>query len=227
MLLRTVAAILIDTPLRSDDAEYAALARSTLSGGGFSLESTPTAYRMPGYPLVVAGVFLALGESMTAVRLLQAIVDTLTCLLVFVIGRRIADERTGLVAALLYALFPLQILYVSSVMTETSFTFLLCASVALMLAPGASIPRMVAAGLVAGIATLFKPIALVLPVLIPFVPALVHQRNRVRLWMMLSFCAGVLLVISPWLVRNYLMFDRVALTSSIGMNFWIGNHTGS
>ena len=133
LLLRTFAAVLVDSPLRSDAAEYAALARSTISGGGFSLESTPTAYRMPGYPLVVAGVFLALGESMTAVRLLQAIVDTLTCLLVFVIGRRIADERTGLVAALLYALFPLQILYVSSVMTETSFTFLLCASVVLII----------------------------------------------------------------------------------------------
>ena len=101
MLLRTVAAILIDTPLRSDDAEYAALARSTLSGGGFSLESTPTAYRMPGYPLVVAGVFLVSGESLITLRLLQAIVDTLTCLLVFVIGGCVSDERTGLVAALL------------------------------------------------------------------------------------------------------------------------------
>jgi 4-amino-4-deoxy-L-arabinose transferase-like glycosyltransferase len=227
LVLRISAAVLLDSPLRSDAAEYAALARSTLSGVGFSLEGAPTAHRMPGYPLVVAGVLLVTGESLTAVRLLQALVDTLTCLLVFLIGRRLSDERTGLITSLVYALFPLQIIYVSSVMTEATFTFLLCATVALMLASGTSRQRIFAAGLVGGVAALFKPLALLLPVLVPFVPALFHQPNRLRLWMLISFCAGMMLVISPWLVRNYLVFDRVALTSSIGVNFWIGNHTGS
>ena len=34
-----------------------------------------------------------------------------------------------------------------------------------------------------------------------------------------------LITISPYLVRNYLIFDKITLTKTFGYNLWKGNHT--
>jgi hypothetical protein len=81
-----------------------------------------------------------------------------------------------------------------------------------------------AGGAVAGVAVLFRPIALILPLLVIFTPTLASQPTEERIKAFGVFLAGLVLAISPWLLRNYVEFGRVSITSNTGVNFWIGNH---
>jgi hypothetical protein len=58
---------------------YDCLARSLLTGRGFiDCDSTArTTYRLPGYPLVLAGLFAAFGDSEPAARLFQSVLVAL------------------------------------------------------------------------------------------------------------------------------------------------------
>ena len=96
-----------------------------LHGDGFTLDGNPTAYRLPGYPLLLAATYAVFGDSKTPIRMLQVIADVISCLLLFSIGKKMFSEKVGLLAAAILALFPIQVLYVSHLMTETIFTTIL------------------------------------------------------------------------------------------------------
>src|SRR6478672_4950149 len=69
-----------------DGVVYARMATNLLEHGVFSDDEeepiTPTMIRTPGYPIFLAGVYYLFGEgNNTAVRILQAVVDTSTCVL--------------------------------------------------------------------------------------------------------------------------------------------------
>src|SRR6188508_3244785 len=72
----------------SDDGRlYTRLAHNVLVNGVYAQDEEPpfhpTYIRVPGYPLFVAGVYRVFGDwNNTAVRALQAILDTATCGLV-------------------------------------------------------------------------------------------------------------------------------------------------
>jgi len=71
-----------------DDGKfYALIAKNLLDHHGYSGEEeepyVPTYVRVPGYPLVLAGLFRVFGrDNQIAVRVVQAIVDTVTCWMV-------------------------------------------------------------------------------------------------------------------------------------------------
>ena len=58
------------------------------------------------------------------VRLADALYGTLTLLLLFFIGRRISNERVGLIATAALAAWPQAILLTAGLMTETLFVML-------------------------------------------------------------------------------------------------------
>jgi 4-amino-4-deoxy-L-arabinose transferase-like glycosyltransferase len=74
------------------------------------------------YPHLIAVVY-RLGGNDLAVVLLQAALHACTCLLVFSLGRRIYNLRTGLMAAMFCALHPMLLRYVPDLHMETLLTF--------------------------------------------------------------------------------------------------------
>src|SRR5208283_967567 len=124
-ILRIGTVAFFHPPLISDDKDYDAIARSLVHGDGFTLDGHPTAYRLPGYPLLLAASYAVFGDSKTPMRILQIIADVISCLLLFSIGKKLFSEKVGLLAAAILALFPIQVLYVSHLMTETIFTAIL------------------------------------------------------------------------------------------------------
>ncbi len=225
--VRIIAAVALDPPLSSDDREYVLLARTVLTDGSLSLDGQPTAYRLPGYPAFIAGVFALTGTSETALRMVQAAVDTLTCFFVFVLARRYIGHDRALTAAGIYALFPLQILYAASVMSETVFTSLLMASLVVATSTKADWRRLFVAGMLCGGAVLFRSVALIMPLIVISLPGTIGLPRDVRVRRFGAYLIGMLLVIMPWITRNTVEFGRPSLTSNTGVNFWIGNHQGA
>src|SRR5579885_1277044 len=81
----------LDTPAAlepaADSRIHIALVHSLLSGHGFSLAGVPTAITPPLYVYVLAGVYWLTGDP-AAVRILQAILGALGCIVIYDIGRR-------------------------------------------------------------------------------------------------------------------------------------------
>jgi len=190
--------------VHGDSAQYLALARSIVRHGAFSFDGvTLTAYRPPLYPALIALLWHGHRPPLLTVYLVQAVLGAMTAVFVYLIARRAFGRKVALTAALLVAFGPMSGRYVATVMTETLFTFLLVGGV---LAWGRG--RWISAGVALGLATLTRA------VLYPFVLLLVAAAAWPR-WRRLPMvsCGGraalvALLVVAPWVVRNYRLVGR-------------------
>ena len=81
--------------------------------------------RMPGFPALLAVSIRIFGESQLAARLLLALVGTLACGLVYLLGARLFSTRVGLVAAACCAVSPTLAGFSVLVLSETLFAVML------------------------------------------------------------------------------------------------------
>lgn len=226
-MLRLGTVLLFHPQLLSDDRDYDAIARSLANGDGYKIDGQSTAYRVPGYPLILAGTYALFGDSKTPIRIFQALSDVASCLLLFAIGKRLFSEKVGLIAAATLALYPVQILYVSHLMTETLFTamFLLIIFLAIQEKQESNwLRNNLILGVLIGVSALIRPTILLFPVLIFLWRWKDRVPFKVNFGALVVIGLAALLALSPWLVRNYVEFQRVSVTSNVGVNFWMGSH---
>jgi hypothetical protein len=102
-----------------DQQTYLSMAEAVLQGRWSAL--TPD--RAPGYPLFLAGVFWLLGEGYLPLLILQALIDSLTCVLIGFLAFKVLGS--GLILAGMVAAFNLNMIILSSMaLTDSFFLFL-------------------------------------------------------------------------------------------------------
>jgi len=207
----------------NDAFEYDYYARSVAAGEGYGrsgylLQGGPAAVRGPGYPYLLAGVYAVSGNSITAARVLNAVLGALSVLLVYLIAKRVWGRRTGLVAAALAAAFPPLVLLSRDLVSESLFIPLELAAVLCVLnfrRSGGAWKWAMAAGALCGLATLTRNTGFVL--MIPIAFGLLSGRRR-SLGPPAAAIACAAVVISPWLLRDAAEFGRfVPVTTSGGI----------
>ena len=217
----------------SDPYECEIIAENLLRGAGFRgispghPEVHLTAARPPVTPATWALWFAIFGHRFDVVRLADALYGTLSLLLLFLIGRRIFNERVGLMAAAALAAWPQAILLTAGLMTETLFVMLelLFVWLCLRAADRPTLARFAAAGLCAGLATLTRPNLLPLLPLLPFWSALVFRRDGRALAKSLAVPAVAAAIIAPWAYRNFVVFhELIPVSTQSGINFLFGNN---
>jgi dolichyl-phosphate-mannose-protein mannosyltransferase len=124
-----------DTP--DDGRVYTQIARNVLEQHVYSHDSespyAPSLIRLPGYPLFLATIYSVFGHGNNgAVRIIQALIDTITCGLVgFLAFLWQPDERKKVRSAfaglLLAAVCPFTTIYTATILTEALTNFLLMA----------------------------------------------------------------------------------------------------
>jgi len=168
-------------------------------------------FRVPGYPGFLALIYAITGSSHLAVMVVQAALDTLTCLLTGRLARTVSPSSCAAQAEAwtvgIAACCPFLPCYAAALLTEVPTTFLLTA--ALLVAASAfrrgSWRAWLGAGVLTGVATLFRPESglLAFPV---GMALLIRYRARSqwpRLWRaMVIYGAGLGLALVPWTVRN-------------------------
>ena len=227
LVVRVAAVAFLSSPLYSDEIDYVALGKSVAAGEGYRADGHPTAYRPPGYPLFLAASFKTFGDSLYPPRAAQVLADLLSCYLVYALGKRLFSERVGIAASAVFALFPAQILYVPHLMTETIFTTLFLLYLFLCTGRTASVKADLLAGIVIGAATLVRPTILLLPAAVFAARIFGGWTRRDNIRSIAITLASALVVLSPWLIRNAVTLGRPTLTTSTGVNFWIGAHSGA
>lgn len=176
--------------------------------------------RPPGYPAILA-VLRAFGDSYAVVALLQILFGVTALVLTYHLARRLAGERVAVLAAWWLALSPMQIVHSSTLLTEIPFSVFLLAALLLVapLVEGDVIEhwRWAGAGLLVGLATLVRPIALYLPLVVLAVMAFSRLPRRFAISGLL-FVAGFAVPVSGWMVRNHKVTGVVILSTIEGIN---------
>jgi 4-amino-4-deoxy-L-arabinose transferase-like glycosyltransferase len=207
-------------PERNDRVlRYDPIALSLLAGEGFSRGGVPVAESPPVYPLFLAAVYGVFGPSAGAARAALAVVDAATVGLVFLLARRLFGGRTAVLAALGAAFLPYSIVQIVYGGSDVLFLFLHTAFLATFVHAWLSARRgaFAAAGALLGLATLCRAVPLLLPALLA---ALILAAGRATLreravrTALLAVCFAA--VVSPWILRNVLVFDRFVPVQTLG-----------
>jgi hypothetical protein len=214
-----------DLPTIGDAETYHLLANNLADGDGYirphDAEPVPTAEFPPLFPAVISLASLVGLDSITAHKVFTSFFGVVTVVLVGLLGRRVGGPAVGLVAAGLSAIYPMLFQVDGALMAESLYVPLITGTLLATYwsidgwaidapAGGRVLLRWAVAGALCGLASLTRTEAVLLVPLL-FVPeALKHAPRgwRERLMPIAVATAALVLVISPWLVRNFLTFDR-------------------
>jgi len=200
------------------------------SEADYPANGRPTAYWPVGYPAFLGLLFALFGSSLFVAKLANVFLYLGILWLAYTIAKRLlGSELTARMTLLVLALYPNHIAYSSLLAGESLFLFLLLLAVALLLiAPTSRLWLFVASGVIFGLACLVKPQAILIPALI-FGASLSTTfkrqclRRHVARFVILYLALG--LVILPWIIRNYRVFDDFVLISNNGgINLLVGNN---
>ncbi|HJT53671.1 MAG TPA: glycosyltransferase family 39 protein [Candidatus Angelobacter sp.] len=207
--------------ISGDTFIYGDIAKNWLTHGIYGLTDDglvrPTLIRLPGYPAFLAAMFAVFGhEHYRAVMIVQALIDTNTCLVIAALALELMNERAAKAAYLLSALCPFTANYVAAPLAETIAIF--CTAHAFYYGVRGikslrtfqpAILMWIPAGLWTALSILMRPDdGLLLPAFgVALLLLLFLRSNRKQ-----TVAAGVVfLVISlaplvPWTVRNWRVF---------------------
>src|ERR1041384_854252 len=206
-----------------DGRVYSQIARNMLEQHVYSHDSqppyAPSLISLPGYPLFIAGVYKIFGVgNNTAVRVVQAVIDTATCVLIALVVFEWAIEeerkrRAALIALGLAAVCPFTSIYVATILTEVFTNFL---AVSMVLATTFAFKATtrkraliwwIATGLLAGLSVLFRPDAGLFAAAIGCTLLLSSLRRfREAVLFAAVFSLAFCLVLVPWPIRNRRLF---------------------
>jgi 4-amino-4-deoxy-L-arabinose transferase-like glycosyltransferase len=145
--------------------------------------------------------------------------STLTVVLAFLLARALFDERAALATAGLVAFYPSLVGHSHLLWTETLYV-MLSFGWALLLVHGVRRDRwwsLAAAGLLLGYGALVRQTGMpTIGLAVVWLWVLGAARWRPLLARALVVVAGAALVIAPWTVRNWRVYDRVVLISTTG-----------
>jgi 4-amino-4-deoxy-L-arabinose transferase-like glycosyltransferase len=198
--------------LAGDEIEYDLEGRFIADGHWFWSSTPygiphPSAWKTPGYPLVVGVLYALGGKHPDGVMLLQVLVlGPLTITLTWLLGRRLFGSWVGTAAAFVAAVHPFVWQFEARLFAEALAVPLTLAILLLVLDRRPDMKRVVAAGALSGVLILVKPSALT--ILAAVVPAiLIGWRWRLGLARAAIAVGACVLVIAPWTIRNYAEFD--------------------
>jgi len=210
-----------------DAVEYDYLGWSIAQGLGVVTHyGEPTSIRFPGYLYFLGLIYFLFGHHHIAVLLAQALIGSLTPILIYLTARQLFSLRVSRIAAAVGAIYPGFIYFIGWMMTENLFilwvSLLLYLTVSLK--DGASIRKLAVMGVLLGLLGLTRGIGIPFIGLIPlYVLLRLQGRVRQRLARAAVVFAVACLTLVPWTWRNYAIFHRLMLPSSEGgIVLWLG-----
>jgi len=213
--------------------EIGKIGRSLAEGYGFSIANTPTAKFPPVYPFLVGGVFTILGvyskASAVILFLFQSTCAALTAVCLAVLGARLRGWKEGLVAGLIWAIYPGSLFHsvVCIWYSELAIAMLLLLIIlAIRDKPFSLFARIAGMGLLSGILILTNSTMSVYPILL-LLWMLYILKVRAWKWIggMILWGAAVVVVVTPWAIRNRLVMGNPGiLKSNFGLELFFGNN---
>jgi hypothetical protein len=228
------------------------IAASLATGHGFAspfrVDTGPTAWMTPLYPLLLSWIMRIFGvytfASWVAAVTMNGCFSTAACLPLYLAGKRVGGMKVATLAAWLWAIFPNAILLTYQSLWDTSLSALLGITVVwatLRLPESTRLRTWCSYGALWGVALMANAALLsLLPICLAWAAWHLHKeivahallRAASRLFSTPLFVAlptaallTTLLCCVPWTIRNYQVFHTfVPLRSVLGLQLWVGNN---
>lgn len=203
-----------------DEVDFDYLGMKFATGEGLTDKyGEPTTVRFPLYPLFIGIVYFIFGYHPNAVFIIQALLGAVIPLIVFYLARELLRERAALLAGVIAAVYPSYIALCGQMLTENLFLpqLALLMLFALRLRREFSWFNAAVTGFLIGLCSLTRGTTVPLIAIAPIAVVIFWKAELVeRLKKGGVITAAALVILSPWVARNYHHFNRVFLTSSSG-----------
>ena len=216
--------------------EMGLLADSLVHGLGYSspfgVPTGPTAFIAPGYPTLIAAVFLFFGSysyvSAIVIMSAQLLICLLTIWLMMHVCREVLDARTAIVAGVFWAVSP-PLLYMPTIFWETNISACALPGMIALVIYGQRKPTKVTwllLGSYVAIIGLINPA--LLPSLLAMLGWLAWQTRSVSKTLPVLSLLALTVVFAAWPIRNAYRFHAfIPLRSTVGFELWMGNRPGA
>jgi len=189
-------------------------------------------FRAPLYPHFLAGLLALFGGSTAAVRIVQIILGSVSCVLAYGLAARVFGQREGLLAGLLCSLYWVLAYFDTQLLLPVLLVFLVLAGMfaAMVAAERGSAWLAGLAGLGLGLYSITRPnILAFFPFLILWSLMLARRgAPKIGRWFVVLLVAGLMLPPAVVTLRNRIVGeDWVFIASQGGVNFYIGNNPES
>jgi len=210
---------------------YDQLAVNLAEGNGYRFypDTAKTLLREPGYPILLAGIFMAFGKNFAAVKLTNMMLAFAVAYLMTRIARKLSSSLLLVLGSpLLFLFHPETLIAESRGGVEILFTFMLTVYI-LTVYRAVKSNRWwdyLASGGVLGLTVLVRGT----PILFPFVLLgyllLFERRENQMVAVFRNFTVmaiAMFTVLSPWIIRNYSLTAKFVPTASV---LGVSAHTG-
>lgn len=240
LIAAKIAAVLVRGPvsIEMDARGYWDMSTAVMEGDLF-LMSKPVAFRTPVYPWFLAAIRLVSGpHALMTIVVVQGLLNIASIFLAGHIAARVTKFPRAMTLTLLCSLPAVSaITFSAAVLTESLFVFLLMLNLLAVIdyAKYCTGGRASWLGFTFAVTLLTRPIVMLL-----WVPHLlflfwigIRRRSRLgdrmprrfrfrsRMKNLALAALTVMVVVSPWLMRNQLLFGKPFLTEFVGRNIWI------
>lgn len=187
-------------------------------------------FRAPLYPYFLGFIYTFLGRSFWIVKIIQAILGSLSVVLVFLIGLRAFNLKTTAIAALFCATCGTLIFYDGQLLVPSLAIFLNMLSLYFLVraAQASAVKDYFLGGLVLGFSAIARPTVLLFGIVILLWILLRKAKGQgwKFVWIpTLAFFISMLLPIVPVTIHNYVKsHEFTPIGTYSGLNFYIGNN---
>ncbi|MGB2635851.1 MAG: glycosyltransferase family 39 protein [Candidatus Acidiferrum sp.] len=202
----------------SDAPAYVLLAENLISHQGFSYGGQPSAFRPPGYPLILAAFMKLFGQNyISAMRWLQFFAGLLTVGICGLLSRRICGTKAAQASVVFGLFLPTLIFSTDQLLTECLSALLTALFLRFLVdqIEKADTASAVGIGLVAGLESLIRFNAAALP-LFGLLAIFWTRHKRSVLLRTAAITLLPLYLVAPWFIRNEMVFHGRVLFSTHG-----------
>jgi len=210
----------------TDASSYLGPARHLLDDGAFlNNQGLPEIQRTPGYPAFLAALMAMTGRDLRLVLVLQALILSLTPLIIYALGRDIVPRRAAMLGGVILALSPWSAVLATAPMSDGLFVLLL-ASVFLVIKFTVRAQRIwafagaMSLGLLTGAAVLVRPmtpLVLMVPAALWFT---LGGRGGTARWLVVIAFVCALIPPALWRERNIRVRQFASISEVSGLAAW-------
>lgn len=216
----------------SDSAGYWALAQTIVRGEPYQYGNEDAlVFRTPGYPLVLAGWWMLVGDNAPVLwtRILGALLGTLVVGEIYWLTRILLHRRAAYWAAAVATFYPGAVATSVLVLSEALFCPLLILQFILTVYTWRATRRSfqitggLSVGVLSGLATLVRPSWLLFTPLVYLVLCVLPSVRRQTILIGGSVLLGLMCTMLPWWIRNYQVVGHfVPTTLQVGASLYDG-----
>jgi 4-amino-4-deoxy-L-arabinose transferase-like glycosyltransferase len=244
LAVRVVAAFLLGNTVSGfsgahDEVSYSMLGQRFASGYGMTFPegwypwiqaNAPQSYYSYTISLFLAGIYALFGYHPLVARLIMGVLSTAIVLMIFLITRRLFNERIALLASLIAAIYAYLVFYGVTLVTETPFTLMLLIAIYICLKirdgeESSFFNWIVLGGALAITVLLRMAVIFFVPILLLWLGWQMQARRKFY-----HFAIPLLIIVFavlPFTIRNYSLWGHFSLLETqFGHVFWNGNHPG-